>query len=100
MILSMYRPIFGGQRRIGYVVAGEVRNLAAKSAEAARNTNVLISRFRIQQGRQLLYMKSSRTGRRSPRLLLFSLRRHGSGGRRAVCPQNRCFMAANLVSWH
>ena len=40
MILSMYRPIFGGQRRIGYVVAGEVRNLAAKSAEEIGRAHV------------------------------------------------------------
>ena len=30
------------------VVADEIRNLTAKSAEAVQNTNDLISRFRIQ----------------------------------------------------
>ena len=30
------------------VVSDEVKNLAAKSAEAARNTDALISRFRIE----------------------------------------------------
>lgn len=92
MIISMYYPLFEGQRCIGYVgagvyasrlmdalldldiavVSGEVRELASKSAEAAGNTGALIGREKRGNFEQII--RSGKNAQSADRPVLYSLK--------------------------